>query len=97
MATIHANDTSSMLDRICQLIDEVVYPAPRLLVAQTVNVCVHIRWDKRHPAGRSLSGLDRVLGIDMMADGSSIAWQPNREQSANRPLMTHWRTPNPPA
>jgi type IV secretion system protein VirB11 len=64
MATIHANDTSAMLDRVCQLIEEVVYPAPRLLVAQTVNVCVHIRRDKRHPAGRSLSGIDRVVGID---------------------------------
>jgi type IV secretion system protein TrbB len=64
MATIHANDTSAMLDRICQLIEEVVYPAPRLLVAQTVNVCVHIRRDKRHSAGRSLSGIDRVVGTD---------------------------------
>jgi type IV secretion system protein TrbB len=64
MATIHANDTAAMLDRVCQLIAEVVYPAPRLLVAQTVNVCVHIRRDKRHPAGRSISDLDRVTGID---------------------------------
>jgi type IV secretion system protein VirB11 len=64
MATIHANDTAAMLDRICQLIEEVVYPAPRLLVAQTINVCVHIRRDKTHAAGRSLSGLDRVVGAD---------------------------------
>ena len=62
MATIHANGTAAMLDRICQLIEEVVYPAPRLLVAQTINVCVHIRRDKTHKAGRSLSGLDRVVG-----------------------------------
>jgi IstB-like ATP binding protein len=41
-----------------------IYPAPRLLVAQTVNVCVHIRRDKKHPAGRSLTGLDRVVGTD---------------------------------
>jgi type IV secretion system protein VirB11 len=65
MATIHANDTAAMLDRICQLIEEVVYPAPRLLVAQTVNICVHIRRDNRHQAGRSLSGIDRVKGIDV--------------------------------
>jgi hypothetical protein len=64
MATIHANDTAAMLDRVCQLIEEVVYPAPRLLVAQTVNVCVHIRRDKKHPAGRSITGLDRVMGVD---------------------------------
>ena len=64
MATIHANNTAAMLDRICQLIEEVVYPAPRLLVAQTINVCVHIRRDKAHAAGRSLSGIDRVVGAD---------------------------------
>jgi hypothetical protein len=29
-----------MLDRLCQLIEEVVYPAPRLLVAQTIQVCM---------------------------------------------------------
>src|SRR5262249_16645241 len=63
LATIHANDTRAMLDRICQLIEEIVYPAPPLLVAETVNVCVHIRRDRAHPAGRSMSGIDRVLGV----------------------------------
>ena len=57
-----------MLDRICQLIEEIVYPAPRLLVAQTLHVCVHICRDKTHPAGRRLSGLDRVCGLG--TDGS---------------------------
>jgi hypothetical protein len=57
-----------MLDRLCQLTEEIVFPAPRGLVAQTVNLCVHIRRDKAHPAGRSLSGIDRVLGLH--ADGS---------------------------
>jgi len=52
-----------MLDRVCQLIEEIVYPAPRILVAQTINVCVHIRRDKSHPAGRSISGIDRVMGL----------------------------------
>jgi P-type conjugative transfer ATPase TrbB len=60
IATIHANDTRAMLDRLCQLIEEVVYPAPRALVAQTIQVCVHIQRDKTHPAGRRVSGLDRV-------------------------------------
>jgi type IV secretion system protein VirB11 len=63
IATIHANDTGAMLDRLCQLIEEIVYPAPRALVAQTVNVCVHLRRDKSHPAGRSISGIDRVVGL----------------------------------
>ncbi|HEV3191856.1 MAG TPA: P-type conjugative transfer ATPase TrbB [Polyangiaceae bacterium] len=68
VATIHANDTRAMLDRVCQLIEEVVHPAPRALVAQTVQVCVHIQRDKTHPAGRRLSGMDRVLGLN--PDGS---------------------------
>jgi type IV secretion system protein TrbB len=68
VATIHANDTRAMLDRVCQLIEEVVYPAPRALVAQTIQVCAHIRRDKTHPAGRRLSGLDRVRAIH--PDGS---------------------------
>jgi type IV secretion system protein TrbB len=63
IATIHANDTAAMLDRLCQLIEEVVHPAPRALVAQTVQVCVHIARDKSHPSGRRLSGLDRVSGL----------------------------------
>jgi hypothetical protein len=57
-----------MLDRVCQLIEEVVYPAPRDLVAQTIQVCAHIRRDTTHPAGRRLSGLDRVCGRN--SDGS---------------------------
>jgi type IV secretion system protein TrbB len=68
LATIHANDTRAMLDRLCQLIEEIVFPAPRALVAQTVNLCVHIRRDKAHPAGRSISGIDRVFGV--RPDGS---------------------------
>jgi type IV secretion system protein VirB11 len=69
LATIHANDTCAMLDRLCQLIEEIVFPAPRALVAQTVHLCVHIRRDKSHPAGRSISGMDRVLGLS-----SAGAW-----------------------
>ncbi len=68
LATIHANDTAAMLDRLCQLIEEVVYPAPRALVAQTINVCIHIRRDKTRPAGRAISGIDRVVGLN--ADGT---------------------------
>src|SRR5271165_3934312 len=70
IATIHANDTRAMLDRMCQLIEEVVHPAPRALVAQSVNLCVHIRRDRSHSAGRSISAIDRVCG--MHADGTWI-------------------------
>jgi P-type conjugative transfer ATPase TrbB len=64
LATIHANDTRAMLDRLCQLIEEIVYPAPRALVAQTIQLCVHIQRDKSHPAGRRVSGIDRVRALD---------------------------------
>jgi P-type conjugative transfer ATPase TrbB len=63
IATVHANDTHAMLDRVCQLIEEVVPTAPRALVAETINVCVHLSRDPRHPAGRSLTGLDEVIGV----------------------------------
>jgi type IV secretion system protein TrbB len=33
LTTIHANDPHAMLDRLCQLIEQVVTPAPRALVA----------------------------------------------------------------
>lgn len=64
LATIHANDTGAMLDRLGQLIEEVIYPAPRALIAQTIGVCVHVRRDPEHPAGRRVSGVDRVRGLD---------------------------------
>jgi type IV secretion system protein VirB11 len=64
IATCHANDTAGMLDRLCQLVEEVVPVAPRPLIAQAVHVCVHIRRDPSHAAGRSLSGIDRVEGVD---------------------------------
>lgn len=64
LATIHANDTVAMLDRLAQLIEEVIHPAPRALIAQTIGMCVHIRRDSTHPAGRRVSGLARVVGLD---------------------------------
>lgn len=64
IATIHANDTTGMLNRFCQLIEEQVYPAPRDFVAEAIDVCVHLTLDLRAPAGRRLSGLDRVRGYD---------------------------------
>jgi type IV secretion system protein VirB11 len=63
ISTLHANDTTAMLDRLCQLIEEVVPAAPRSLVAQTIDVCVHIQRDPSHPAGRSLTGIQRVIGV----------------------------------
>jgi len=56
VATIHANDTGGMLQRFCQLVEEVIHPAPRDAVAEAVNVCVHLTLDVKAPAGRRLSG-----------------------------------------
>jgi type IV secretion system protein VirB11 len=76
IATVHANDTRAMLDRVCQLIEEVVPAAPRALVAQTINLCVHLRRDPSHPAGRSLTGIDEVVGLAREGgwELSSIRW-----------------------
>lgn len=64
LATVHANNTRAMLDRVCQLMEEVIPSPPRLFVAQTINVCIHVTLDRKHPAGRRLSGVDRVLGLE---------------------------------
>jgi type IV secretion system protein TrbB len=70
IATVHANGTTAMLDRVCQLIEEIVPVAPRALVAETINLCVHLRRDAGHPAGRSLTGLDEVVAV-----GEGARWQ----------------------
>ncbi len=37
LATVHANDTRAMLDRVCQLIEESVFPAPTWRARSTPN------------------------------------------------------------
>lgn len=64
IATIHANSTVSMLDRLCQLCEEVMPQAPRYLIAESIDICIHIRRDSTHPAGRSISGIVEVLSHD---------------------------------
>ncbi|TLU82333.1 MAG: P-type conjugative transfer ATPase TrbB [Chlorobium sp.] len=62
IATIHANSTGSMLDRLCQLCEEVMPHAPRYLIADAIDICVHLRRDTGHPAGRSITGIMEVTG-----------------------------------
>ncbi len=62
IATIHANSTTSMLDRLCQLCEEVMAHAPRYLIAEAIDLCVHIRRDPLSLAGRSISGIVEVIG-----------------------------------
>jgi type IV secretion system protein VirB11 len=63
LATIHANDPKAMLDRMCQLIEEVVPKAPRHLVSEAVDLCIHIKRDPHKAAGRSISGIVAVNGV----------------------------------
>lgn len=62
VATIHADSTREMLTRMCQLIEENNMVAPKAFVAQTIDLCVHIKRDKNSPAGRCLSGISEVTG-----------------------------------
>lgn len=65
IATIHANSTSAMLDRFAQLVDEVIPQYPRTVIASTIQVCLHIARDRSRPAGRVVTGVDRVVGFDL--------------------------------
>ena len=62
IATIHANSTASMLDRLGQLCEEVMPHAPRYLIGETISICLHIQRDPTHPAGRSITGIMEVIG-----------------------------------
>jgi type IV secretion system protein TrbB len=64
LATIHANSPLAMLDRLSQLSEEVVARAPRQLIAEAVDYCIHITRDKNHPAGRRVTGIVEVCGLD---------------------------------
>ncbi|ANT65598.1 MULTISPECIES: P-type conjugative transfer ATPase TrbB [Prosthecochloris] len=64
LATIHANNTAAMLERLAQLTQEVVPTAPRELIAEAVDICVHISRSQDHPAGRRVSGIMGVKGLD---------------------------------
>lgn len=61
--TLHANDNRQALNRLCQLIEEVAQRAPREIIAETVDVCAHIRRDPRLRGQRRLAGLHFVRGL----------------------------------
>jgi hypothetical protein len=63
----HANDTEGMLERLCDLIEERIFPAPRRSVGATVDLCVHLTLDRAALTGRRLSGLDAVKSYDPVA------------------------------
>ena len=86
LATIHANDTRAMLDRLCQLIEEIVFPAPRALVAQTIHLCVHIQRDKATPPeGACRASTACTRSAPMAAGPSSALPNPNRKENTPCP------------
>lgn len=64
IATIHANHAAAILDRFVQLCEEIVHAAPKYLIAEAVDICVHIQRDHHHPAGRVVSDICMVSGLD---------------------------------
>lgn len=64
LGTIHGDSSELMLERFSQLMEEVVAQAPRETVAATINICVHMRRDRSHPAGRVVTSIVRVRGYD---------------------------------
>ena len=64
ISTIHANDPVAMLERLGQLIEEVMPTAPRYLIAEAVEICVHITKDRKAVAGRSITGITAVNGLN---------------------------------
>jgi len=63
IATLHADSTTSMLDRMAQLTEEVVPVAPYRLIAEAINMCVHIESDSTVKAGRKVTGIVEVKGF----------------------------------
>ncbi len=63
IATIHANGAEAALNRMCQLIEEVVPRAPKELVAEAVDMVVFIQKDAKHPAGRRVAEVIQLLGL----------------------------------
>jgi hypothetical protein len=64
-----------------------VSSSARQLVAQAVGLCVHLQRDARHPAGRSLSGIDCIAGLDAL-NGSSDAQVLERDFVEDRMVVT---------
>ncbi len=64
IATIHANGAVGALNRMCQLIEEVVERAPRDFVADAVDLVVFITKDSSHPGGRRIAEVVEINGIE---------------------------------
>jgi P-type conjugative transfer ATPase TrbB len=68
IATIHADDNAGALSRLCRLVAQELDPhTARDVVAETIQVCVHLARDRKHPAGYVVTAIDRVQGYDAAA------------------------------
>ena len=63
IATVHANNPSMTLNRLCQLIEENNMVAPRDFVAEAIDLIVHISRDHTSPASRKVTGMVDVVGL----------------------------------
>ena len=68
LATVHANSASDALQRLEDLIGEVVTNVPRRAIAAAVDLIAFVRRDADAPAGRRVTELVRVGGL--RGDGS---------------------------
>ncbi len=65
IATIHANSATAALQRLVDLACEIIPTAPYSLVAEAVDVIVHIEADKSHKAQRVVKDIVAVTGVDV--------------------------------
>lgn len=63
LGTIHANSAADALQRLEDLIGEVVQNVPRRAIAAAVNLIAFVRRDADAPAGRRVTELVRVAGL----------------------------------
>lgn len=61
VATVHANNAVAGLTRLEQLLQEAVVTVPRELIAEAVNVVIHI---ERSTTGRKIKSILRVDGVE---------------------------------
>lgn len=61
VATVHANNAAAGLTRLEQLVQEAVITVPRELIAEAVNIIIHI---ERTGHGRTVKNILRVEGVE---------------------------------
>jgi len=66
LGTVHANTGGDALHRLEDLIAEVTTTVPKRLIAQTVDLVIHL---KRSPSGRRI---DKILTVQGLRDDSYI-------------------------